>query len=246
MAHVIRLAKPNKDVFSDPVSGISLNQQNPQETVAVITPEIYKKLQSGLLIDVGGTLNLQENDNINDSESDVTSTWSSHKVEVEIGKKADLNHTHIQLHTHANKASLDRFNINAQGRITIDGVEYGGGGGGAGINDGVTGSFSTWSSDKISEQILGRAAVSHIHSINNISNLQATLNGKAPLVHGHFIADVSGLQTALNAKAAVGHSHAELHVHANKVSLDRIGINGNSRLTIDGIERDGDIDGGEF
>jgi hypothetical protein len=43
-----------------------------------------------------------------------------------LNDKADANHTHSELHTHSNKAVLDKFGENA-GKPTYDGEEIGGG-----------------------------------------------------------------------------------------------------------------------
>jgi len=45
------------------------------------------------------------------------------------------------------------------------------------------------------------AAVSHSHSIANVTSLQTTLDGKAPTSHSHTIASVTSLQSSLDAKA---------------------------------------------
>lgn len=48
---------------------------------------------------------------------------------------APANHTHPQLHTHANKPALDRLGVSVDGILTIDGMEQVGGGGGEGGGD---------------------------------------------------------------------------------------------------------------
>lgn len=64
-----------------------------------------------------------------------------------------------------------------------------------------------------------RTPLSHIHSINDITNLQSSLDSKqaigsyAPSSHQHLIADVSGLQSALNNKQASGNYAASIHSH---------------------------------
>lgn len=45
-------------------------------------------------------------------------------------------------------------------------------------------------------------------TIDQIKQLQATLDGKASSVHTHVISDVTGLQTALDSKADASHTHA--------------------------------------
>jgi len=47
------------------------------------------------------------------------------------------------------------------------------------------------------------AALSHTHSIANVTGLQSALDGKAALAHSHAIGDVTGLQTALDARPYV-------------------------------------------
>lgn len=62
-------------------------------------------------------------------------------------------------------------------------------------------------------------ATGAVHSIANVTNLQATLDGKAASVHTHTISNVTDLQTALDGKAATTHNHDSTyatvgHTHA--------------------------------
>lgn len=74
------------------------------------------------------------------------------------------------------------------------------------INDTATSTGSVWSSQKVSDELSGKAASSHTHSIANITSLETALDDKAPLVHSHDIGHVSGLQGALDGKAAISDS----------------------------------------
>jgi len=64
-----------------------------------------------------------------------------------------------------------------------------------------------------------RTPVTHSHSINDITNLQSSLDSKqasgnyALFNHQHLIADVSGLQSALNNKQASGSYASSTHTH---------------------------------
>jgi hypothetical protein len=60
----------------------------------------------------------------------------------------------------------------------------------------------------------------HGHSINDVTNLQTTLDGKAASSHGHVISDVTGLQTALDGKASSSHGHAISDVTGLQTALD--------------------------
>lgn len=183
--------------------------------------------------------------------------------------KSDVGHIHPELHTHGNIAMLDRIGISVNDNLTVDGVEKTGGSGGEGgaaIDDGVVSTVSTWSSDKITDELAEKAEtdhdhivadvtglqgaldlksnIGHVHTMNEIPGLQGELDGKAASGHIHTIGNVTGLQPALDGKSPTGHTHTELHTHANKVSLDRININGSDNLTIDGVEYIGGGGGG--
>lgn len=64
------------------------------------------------------------------------------------------------------------------------------------------------------------AAVSHVHPISAITNLQTTLNGKAALAHTHAQGDVTGLDTALAGKAALSHGHPISDVSGLQTSIN--------------------------
>ena len=55
----------------------------------------------------------------------------------------------------------------------------------------------------------GKADTTHLHSIANITGLQAALDAKSGITHVHDFNGVTGLQTALDGKANVGHIHTE-------------------------------------
>ena len=48
----------------------------------------------------------------------------------------------------------------------------------------------------------GKAAVSHVHPISEVTSLQTELDAKAASSHSHAVSDVTGLQDALDAKKA--------------------------------------------
>jgi hypothetical protein len=58
------------------------------------------------------------------------------------------------------------------------------------------------------------AAASHTHTIDQVTGLQTALDGKAASSHTHTIAQVTGLQTALDGKQAAGSYAAASHTHA--------------------------------
>ena len=64
------------------------------------------------------------------------------------------------------------------------------------------------------------AAISHTHSIANVTGLQTALDGKASTSHTHAIADVTSLQTALDGKAATSHTHSIGNVTGLQTALD--------------------------
>jgi hypothetical protein len=51
------------------------------------------------------------------------------------------------------------------------------------------------------------SALSHTHSISDITNLQTTLDGKALSTHSHSISDITNLQTTLSNKSDTTHNH---------------------------------------
>lgn len=57
-----------------------------------------------------------------------------------------------------------------------------------------------------------KSGVDHLHTIGQVSNLQAALDGKAPSSHGHTIADVATLQADLDNRSVVGHEHLQTSI----------------------------------
>jgi hypothetical protein len=66
----------------------------------------------------------------------------------------------------------------------------------------------------------GKAALVHSHIIGDVTNLQTSLNGKAAIIHSHAIADVTNLQTSLDGKAATSHTHTIANVTGLQTALD--------------------------
>ena len=71
------------------------------------------------------------------------------------------------------------------------------------------------------------AAISHTHSISDVSNLQTSLDGKSNTGHVHEISDVDGLQTSLTGiyneiagKSAIGHGHMMADVDGLQTYVD--------------------------
>ncbi|WP_187971133.1 phage tail fiber protein [Aquibium microcysteis] len=96
----------------------------------------------------------------------------------------------------------------------------------------------------------GKAAASHTHTIAQVTNLQTTLDGKAAATHAHVIGDVTGLQAALDGKAASSHAHADATTGASgfmsaadKAKLNAIGSMANRVLTISASDPSGGVDG---
>lgn len=56
---------------------------------------------------------------------------------------------------------------------------------------------------------VGAAASSHVHTMNQITNLNETILNLAEKVHTHAITDITDLQTALNNKANTNHTHSQ-------------------------------------
>lgn len=52
----------------------------------------------------------------------------------------------------------------------------------------------------------------HTHPINDVVNLQTSLDGKASSSHSHAISDVTSLQSSLDGKAATSHTHVQADV----------------------------------
>lgn len=64
------------------------------------------------------------------------------------------------------------------------------------------------------------AAVSHTHTIANVTGLQTALDGKASTSHTQAISTITGLQTALDGKAATSHTHSIANVTGLQTALD--------------------------
>lgn len=64
------------------------------------------------------------------------------------------------------------------------------------------------------------ALLSHAHTIDDVTNLQSTLDGKSNTGHGHAIADTSGLQSALDDKASAIHLHTIANTTGLQTALD--------------------------
>lgn len=60
----------------------------------------------------------------------------------------------------------------------------------------------------------------HTHPINDVVNLQTTLDNKSDVGHIHTITDVSNLQTTLDNKSNVGHTHTILEITNLQTVLD--------------------------
>lgn len=56
---------------------------------------------------------------------------------------------------------------------------------------------------------VGAAASSHVHTMNQITNLNETILNLAEKVHTHAITDITDLQTVLNNKANTNHTHSQ-------------------------------------
>jgi hypothetical protein len=93
----------------------------------------------------------------------------------------------------------------------------------------------TLSDDRLSNNIVrtsdsrlsdARTPLSHSHIINDVTNLQSSLDSKqasgnyASSNHQHIITDVSGLQSALNNKQASGNYAASIHTHLSSDITD--------------------------
>ncbi len=68
--------------------------------------------------------------------------------------------------------------------------------------------------------LAGKAPVSHLHDIANVTGLAATLDLKSDTSHIHVIANVTGLQTTLDAKAPSTHAHAISAITGLQTTLD--------------------------
>lgn len=76
--------------------------------------------------------------------------------------------------------------------------------------------------------------------VDSATNGNIVVDGSELVVYTHpathTIDEIVNLKTTLDNKAALTHTHAELHTHANKSILDRLGISTGNILTIDGKE----------
>jgi Phage tail repeat like len=72
----------------------------------------------------------------------------------------------------------------------------------------------------VQSQLDAKAAVSHVHTVSQITSLQTTLDGKAAVAHQHAIAEVTGLQSSLDGKAAASHVHTVSQVTGLQAALD--------------------------
>jgi chitodextrinase len=121
--------------------------------------------------------------------------------------KADINNLLNSQHTHTNKSALDRLGVNAQNKLTIDGVELVSGGiGGSSVSDSLT-----------NGNILVNGNEVQVYDDTSVKNL---INGKQ--ASGDY-ATRTELSNGLSQKADT----TQLHSHTNKSTLDK--------LTDDGI-----------
>lgn len=118
-----------------------------------VTPKVLKYYDGTAWLIVGNRLTISDstvNGNIlvNDQEivvyddSSVTSNISTLQSDMSTAK-TDITNLKGSQHSHTNKSSLDRFGINGNGNLTIDGVEYIGGGTGGSIPSNVI-YFENW------------------------------------------------------------------------------------------------------
>lgn len=72
----------------------------------------------------------------------------------------------------------------------------------------------------LERELTQKANVQHIHTIADVTGLQAALDSKSSTSHKHEVADVNGLQGALSGKAPTAHSHAISDVTNLQQTLD--------------------------
>jgi hypothetical protein len=83
---------------------------------------------------------------------------------------------------------------------------------------------------QIDTLVSGKADIAHVHTIADVTSLQAALDAKAASSHTHAIADSTGLQAALDAKAPTSHSHAIAGVTGLQAALDTLTGTANGAL----------------
>ena len=97
---------------------------------------------------------------IDDTVVDTNKVYSSMKinhtyVEKEENKSLVSNSQIAKIHTHTNKAYLDKIGENVNGKLTYKGKEIGTGGSGANIDDTNISTDTTYSSEKIEDKFVG-------------------------------------------------------------------------------------------
>jgi hypothetical protein len=140
-----------------------------------------------------------------------------------VAQKVDIS----EYHEHSNKSALDKITDAGDGTkyLANDGnYKTVVGGGGSATWGSITGILSNQTD--LQSALNGKSDITHSHAINDVTNLQTTLDnlrndvdGKAPtshthtksqitdFAHTHAISDVTNLQTSLNGKADVSHNH---------------------------------------
>lgn len=72
----------------------------------------------------------------------------------------------------------------------------------------------------LERELTQKANVQHIHTIADVTGLQAALDSKSSTSHKHEVADVNGLQGALDSKSVEGHRHEVADVNGLQGALN--------------------------
>lgn len=121
-----------------------------------------------------------------------------------------------QDHSHANMPVLDALGDN-DGTLTYNGVDVGGTGGGAVIDDANVSTTKVWSSDKTSLELDNKANAIHSHSASDITDLdvynKTEIDTKVQDLEDYNTAQ----DTAISGKSDIGHTHtpASLGMYTN-------------------------------
>ena len=135
-----------KEDFNTKVGKLtSLNTDNKDSVVSAIN-EVKEGVNNTVKID--------------DTVVDTNKVYSSKKindtyVKKEKNKSLVPNSEIEKIHTHTNKAYLDKIGENVNGKLTYKGKEIGTGGSGANIDDEIISTDTTYSSEKIEDKFVG-------------------------------------------------------------------------------------------
>lgn len=140
---------------------------------------------------------------------------------VELGLYKDIDDLKVQTHIHTNKIILDKIGISQDNQLTYEGIVVASGGGGSSVaKSNLNGNITVDGREiKVYDDNFVLIDVSQL-------KYDVSLNK----------ADISVIKNETNInRVNITNLQNNLHSHLNKSSLDRLGVNLNGKLTIDGI-----------